>query len=126
MTIEQKTECVWKDLAPEIIRQRLMIEATTETLADPEQIKDYLNGLAKVTAMEILSGPFAYSAHELGFGGWVHWRTSGAHVYSYPSNPPLITADTYTCKPFSVIEAVNFTKDFFRTIDIVWREINVR
>lgn len=113
----------WRNLAPFLTRQRAVIEATTENIAEPDQIRSYLSALAAITDMEILSGPFAYSAHEMGYGGWVHWKTSGAHVYSYPTQPPLLTVDIYTCKPFSLEKAVQFTRGFFNTKDVVWKEI---
>lgn len=116
---------MWKNLAPGLVRQRLLIEGTTEKIVEPEQIKRYLIELAKVTKMEVLSGPYAYSAHDMGFGGWIHWKSSGCHFYSYPTNPPLFTVDTYTCKPFSVEEVVEFTKKFFNAKQIVWKEIEV-
>ncbi|MBU1038990.1 S-adenosylmethionine decarboxylase [Patescibacteria group bacterium] len=113
----------FKNLAPSILRQRLIIEALTENLVTPEQMVDYFKKLAEVVNMEIINGPQAYSAHELGFGGWVHWRTSGATIYSYPCSPPLVTVDCYTCKPFDVAEAVKFTAKYFQTLKIVWQEI---
>ncbi len=116
---------MWKNLAPKLLRQRVVIEATTKKIVEPKQIKSYLLELAKVTKMEVISGPFAYSAHDMGFGGWIHWKTSGANVYSYPTNPALVTVDCYTCKPFSVKEAVEFTKKYFKTTEIVWKEIQV-
>ena len=116
---------MWKNLAPKLVRQRVVIEATTKTMATQEQIKDYLIGLAKVTKMEVLSGPYTDTAHEMGEGGWIHWKTSGANVYSYPTSPPLVTVDCYTCKPFSVKEAVDFTKKYFKAIEIVWKEIKI-
>ncbi|HLC79762.1 MAG TPA: S-adenosylmethionine decarboxylase [archaeon] len=119
----------WKNLAPNLVRQRLMMEGTTEKIVEPEQIKSYLVELAKFTKMEIikrdLPNPIAYSAHECGYGGWIHWKTSGAHFYSYPTNPPLFTVDTYTCKPFSVKAAVEFTKKYFNAIELVWKEVEV-
>ena len=39
--------------------------------------------LSKVVNMTVLSNLVAYSAHEDGYGGWIHWKTSGAHFYSY-------------------------------------------
>lgn len=113
----------WRNLAPTLTRQRVIIEATTEKIVEPPAIRAYLTQLADVTQMEVLSGPFAYSAHECGYGGWIHWKTSGAHVYSYPTTPPLVTVDVYTCKPFSLEKAVEFTRGFFDTREIVWREI---
>lgn len=115
----------WKNLAPKLVRQRVVIEGTTQEIVRPETIKDYLFKLADVTKMEILSGPFAYSAHEMGFGGWVHWKTSGSHFYSYPTTPPLFTVDIYTCKPFDPNEAVKFTKKYLQALEIVWKEVEI-
>ncbi len=115
----------WKNLAPDLVRQRIIIEGTTKTIVEPEQIKVYLDELAKVTKMEKLSGPYAYSAHDMGYGGWIHWKSSGAAFYSYPTNPPLFTVDCYTCKPFSCEEAAEFTRKFFDALDIVWKEVEV-
>lgn len=119
----------WKNLAPNLIRQRLIIEANTESfIADESLIREYLIELSKITGMTTMREPIIYTAHEDGFGAWQHWKTSGASFYTYPprnGDKPLLTLDCYTCKPFSVIDAVNFTKLFFQTTDIVWKEIPV-
>ena len=101
------------------------MEGTTNAIVEPEQIKSYLRKLAQVTNMEILSEPETHSAHDMGYGGWIHWKSSGAAFYSYPTNPPLFTVDCYTCKPFSVEGAVKFTRQYFNVIEIVWKEINI-
>ncbi len=116
---------MWRNLAPHIIRQRVIIECTTEKIVEPEQMKDYLCKLAETTKMEVLSGPEVRSAHELGYGGWIHWRTSGAAAYSYPGTPALFTVDCYTCKPFSAKEAAEFTRNYFPALDLVWQEVEV-
>ena len=116
---------VWKNLAPDLVRQRIIIEGTTRKIVKPEEIKKYLVALSKVVKMTVLSDPVAYTAPEDGYGGWIHWKTSGAHFYSYPTNPPLFTVDCYTCKAFSVMDAVEFTKKYFDTIEIVCKEIEV-
>jgi len=123
LTIIMNQISEWKNLAPDLIRQRIIIEGTTHEIVKPEQMKDYLLKLSEVVGMTVLSEPVAYSAHEDGYGGWIHWKTSGAHFYSYPTDPPLFTVDCYTCKSFSVKEAVDFTKAYFQTIEIVFREI---
>lgn len=115
----------WRNLAPHLVRQRVIIEGTTEKIVEPEQMKGYLSELAKVAKMEPLSRPKAYSAHDMGYGGWIHWRSSGATFYSYPTTPPLFTVDCYTCKPFSVEEVAEFTKKYFNAIDLVWKEVEV-
>lgn len=119
---------MWKNLNPKLIRQRLIIEATTEKIVEPDQIKEYLTKLSKVSKMEVVKDPITSSAHELGWSGWIHWKTSGAHFYSYPElngRKPLFTLDTYTCKAFSVEEVVKFTKEYFKPIEIVWKEVKV-
>jgi len=116
---------MWKNLAPNLIRQRLIIEGTTKKIVGQKQIKEYLLELAKVTNMKVLSGPYTDTAHEMGESGWIHWKTSGAHFYSYSTSPPLFTIDTYTCKPFSIKKVVEFTKKYFNAIDLVWKEVKV-
>lgn len=130
-TLADATEHEWKNLAPNIIRQRLIIEGITITIVEPPQIYDYLLKLAELTKMEVIGGHFTRSAHECGYAGWVHWKTSGGHFYSYPrnafggNNEPLFTVDTYTCKPFSVEEAVEFTRQYFNPIEMVWKEVKI-
>lgn len=131
VNLDEKTECAWRNLAQNITRQRLIVEATTPKIVVPSQIKPYLIELARVSNMEIIGGPFTRTAHECGYAGWVHWKTSGCHLYSYPTNVwggnnrPLLTVDTYTCKPFSVPEVIEFTRDYFKPMELVWQEIKV-
>lgn len=112
-----------QNLAPDLVRQRVIIEATTPQVIDEKQIAEYLVALSKELKMRPLSKPFTYPAENMGFGGWIHWITSGAHVYSYTTQPPLVTVDAYTCKPFSAEKAAEFTRKFFNAIELVWKEV---
>jgi hypothetical protein len=120
---------IWKNLAPNLIRQRIIIEATTTNFIDNKvMISKYLKQLTKIVGMTAMQDPFVYTAHEDGYGAWQHWKTSGASFYTYPArkgDPCLITLDCYTCKPFNSKKAVLFTKHFFNTIEIVWKEIKI-
>lgn len=122
-------EDVWKNLAPNLVRQRIIVEATTKVfINNKSEIAEYLRQLTKIVGMTPMRKPFVYTAHEDGYGAWQHWKTSGASFYTYPArkgDPCLITLDCYTCKPFNSQKAVNFTKKFFNVIDIVWKEIKV-
>jgi len=116
---------VWKNLAPNLIRQQVIIEGTTEKIVEPKQIRSYLHELARITDMEVLPEPEAHSTHDMGYGGWIHWKSSGAAFYSYPTNPPLFTVDCYTCKLFSAAGAAEFTRKYFGAIELAWKEVEV-
>lgn len=108
----------FKNIAPKLCRQRIIFETPTNHLVMPKEFKDYLVKLSKVVGMRALSKPFAYPAENMGYGGWIHWVTSGTHIYSYPKevtgiNTPILTIDAYTCKPFSVKKMVDFTVKYF-------------
>jgi S-adenosylmethionine decarboxylase len=123
----------WKNLAPDLCRQRVIIEAVTDHCVTEKEIIDYLWKLSKVVNMNVLQDPFSYPAHDtsgglIGYGGWIHWATSGAHVYSYGkewtgTGKHLFTVDCYTCKPFSCEAATEFTRDYFKSEEIVWKEV---
>jgi len=118
----------FKNLAPGLIRQRIIVEAVTDHLVTPKEMKDYLLKLSEVVGMRPLSKPFAYSAEDMGYGGWIHWVTSGTHIYSYPASVTggvgnLLTIDAYTCKPFSPEKMVVFTEKYFKAKKIVWKEV---
>lgn len=122
----------WKNLAPGLVRQRVIMEGTTGKNIEIKDIEEYLVALADVTKMEVLSGPYTSTAHELGYSGWIHWKTSGCNFYSYPASgwslknkDTFFSVDCYTCKPFSGEEAAEFTKKFFSTIELVWKEVEV-
>ncbi len=127
---------MWKNLEPRVLRQRLIIEGLTKEVLKPETIKEYLMKLSEVSGMTVLLEPAGYENHPGGGSAfWIHWNSSGAHFYSYASAPndgysenlkyPLFTLDTYTCKPFSVEKVVEFTKKFFKPIEMVWKEVEV-
>lgn len=127
-SLDKRTTTIWRNLAPNLVRQRIIIECTTPEVVGEEKIKSYLVELSKTVDMKALSEPFAYPAVGTdgkfkGYGGWIHWVTSGAHVYSYTTEPPLFTADAYTCKPFSVNDAVEFTRNYLKAKEIVWKEV---
>jgi hypothetical protein len=109
----------WKNIAPKLCRQRIILEAVTDHLITPKEFKDYLVKLSIVVKMRPLGKPFAYPAEDMGYGGWIHWVTSGAHIYSYPKevtgiNASILTVDAYTCKPFSAKKMIDFTAKYFK------------
>ena len=130
LKLEEQAQGEWRNLAPGLVRQRVVIECTTDEPVGAELMRSYLIELAKIVEMTPLAEPFVYPAHcsvpeASGWGAWQHWATSGVQAYSYIGlSPPLFTVDAYTCKPFSVKNAVEFTRNHLQAKEIVWMEVN--
>ena len=65
------------DLAPKIIRRRLVIEGTCQWPIVEDQIKRYLARLSDVCGMRLLAEPVTHQSERYGWAGWVHWESSG-------------------------------------------------
>jgi hypothetical protein len=63
-TLRSKFVKKFKNLAPELCRQRIKIEATLSHLASEEEIKDYMAKLSEVVEMTLLDEPFVYPAYK--------------------------------------------------------------
>ena len=114
-----------KDLEPRITRQRLIIEAKYENDYDEEDINRFLLELGKTLEMTIDIEPYVKLAEaeiHTGYYGYVHWIESGCHIYVW-IRLKFLSVDIYTCKHFSVENAVNFVKDYFKTVEIVHKEV---
>jgi S-adenosylmethionine decarboxylase len=108
-----------KDLAPAILRQRLVIEGTSQSVITDAQIKDYLSRLSDVLEMKAMLEPVTHRSDQFGWAGWIHWWTSGAHFYAWERPLFFFSVDIYTCKAFDVNEAVGFTREYFNAEEIV-------
>lgn len=108
------------DLAPEILRQRLVIEGTVRESISDTQIKDYLTKLSSVTDMVPLMVPVTHRSDLYGWAGWIHWETSGAHFYAWDVPRRFFSVDMYTCKAFDPKDAVDFTREYFKPIEVTW------
>jgi S-adenosylmethionine decarboxylase len=112
----------FRDLAPMIRRQRLVIEGTCRTPIDDEAIRVYLSDLSVVCGMQLLGEPVTHRSDRFGWAGWVHWETSGAHFYAWEQPALFFSVDIYTCKEFDPAAAVAFTSRFFDALEIVAKE----
>jgi hypothetical protein len=111
----------WHDLAPEIVRQRLVIEGVPAQPVDAEQIRVYLAALSREVDMVQLMEPVTHRSDLYGWAGWIHWETSGAHFYAWEQPRLFFSVDVYTCKAFDVETAVRFTREFFAADTVVAR-----
>ncbi|HEX2073671.1 MAG TPA: S-adenosylmethionine decarboxylase [Geodermatophilus sp.] len=109
----------WHDLAPEIVRQRLVIEGIPARPISDAQIRRYLSALSREVDMVQLLEPVTHRSDLYGWAGWIHWETSGAHFYAWEQPRLFFSVDVYTCKAFDVDTAVSFTREFFHADTVV-------
>ena len=119
ITTLRNNDADYRDLAPMIHRQRLVVEGYPTFVITDEHIKDYLSKLSVVTDMITLIEPVTHCSDLYGWAGWIHWETSGAHFYSWERPASFFSVDIYTCKAFDPADVVAFTEQYFRTTEIV-------
>lgn len=110
------------DLAPEIYRQRAVIEGRPHRAITDTQVKEYLSGLSEVLHMTTLISPVTHRSDQYGEAGWIHWESSGSHFYAWDYPRLFFSVDIYTCKPFEVIDAVKYTKKYFGITHVEYGE----
>ena len=112
----------WRDLAPMIHRQRLVVEGTCREPITDERIRSYLSGLSSVCGMKPLMKPATHRSDTHGWAGWIHWEDSGAHFYAWEEPMLFFSVDIYTCKRFDAAAATEFTRDCLDAVDVVAKE----
>jgi S-adenosylmethionine decarboxylase len=112
-----------KDLAPNITRQRLLIEAKYDRELSGADVRDFLLGLAAHLSLRVYGDPIIHSpsgdgkAENQGFDAFVPLIDSGISLYIW-TNERFLSVVLYTCKEFSVVGAVQFTREFFNITDL--------
>jgi S-adenosylmethionine/arginine decarboxylase-like enzyme len=112
----------YKDLAPTILRQRLVIEGYPGFVITDKHIKDYLAKLSDVCGMKTLITPVTHCSDKYGWAGWIHWETSGSHFYAWERPLLFFSVDIYTCKAFDPEKATKFTEEYFKATNVVAKE----
>lgn len=112
----------FKNLAPMIHRQRLVVEGIPALPIEAPMIRDYLRQLGAVLDMKVLTDPVTHRSERFGWAGWVHWETSGTHVYAWDQPLLFVSVDIYTCKPFQPRLAREFTRDELQLSKVTTRE----
>lgn len=117
-----------KDIAPQIIRKRLLIEAYYLINLDEGNVKEYLLNLASTLTLRTYGEPVIYSPSgegkdiNQGYDAFIPLIDSGISLYVW-ANEKFLSCVIYSCRKFSVQEAIQFTKEYFKTTDLVYAEI---
>ena len=116
-----------KNIAPDIMRQRLLIEGNYTIDVDSNSVKKYLLDLAAYLNLKTYGDPIIHSPsgqgkeENQGFDAFVPLIDSGISLYIW-SNKKFMSCVVYTCKEFSVERCLQFTKDFFITTELEFKE----
>jgi S-adenosylmethionine decarboxylase len=122
LTKQKQQEQDMRDLAPEIYRQRAVIEGYPQKPLKADEIKEYLRQLSDVLGMITIIDPVTHRSELYGEAAWIHWETSGAHFYAWDVPRLFFSVDIYTCKAFDVNDAVSFTQEYFNASEVVFKE----
>lgn len=94
-----------KDLAPNILRQRLLIEGLYTADIDRDSVESYLTDLAVHLNLQ-------------GFDAFIPLIDSGISLYVW-SEAKFFAAVLFTCKAFDVERALDYTRQHFQATELV-------
>lgn len=113
-----------KDLAPNILRQRLLIEGLYTADIDRDSVESYLAGLAAHLNLRTYGKPIIHApgglgkAENEGFDAFIPLIDSGISLYVW-SEARFFAAVLFTCKAFDVERALNYTRQHFQATELV-------
>lgn len=109
-----------KNLAPDIFRQRLLIEGFYARRLDAAAIRAYLLGVAAHLGLRTYGEPVVFTPESgegrpenAGFDAFVPLIDSGISGYFW-SGPRFLSIVLYTCKGFESAAAIAYTRAYFQ------------
>jgi len=116
-----------EDLAPDILRQRLLIEGYYTIAVDEAAIASYFETLTAELSLRAYGAPTIFApgglgrAENEGYDAFIPLIDSGISLYVWTS-ARFLAAVVFTCKRFDAAHAVQTTRDFFRMTTLVHQE----
>ncbi len=116
-----------KNIAPQITRQRLVVEGFFTIPVNQKDILGFFRGITKELKLRTYGKPTIHATSNngkginQGFDAFVPLIDSGIALYVW-GNAKFFSTVIYTCKKFDVTKAVNFTKCFFKAKTIVYQQ----
>jgi hypothetical protein len=115
-----------RDLAPDIVRQRLLIEGRYDADIDAAIVERYLVELAAGLGLRTYGRPIVHAPggagkdENEGFDAFIPLIDSGISLYVWTRKRFFATV-LFTCKAFEVEAALAFTRGFFRASELEHR-----
>ncbi len=110
-----------KNIAPDVFRQRLLLEGFWTIHLDGDTVKRYLLDLAAALDLRTYGDPIVFSpesgmgkGENAGYDAFVPLIDSGISGYFWSSHR-FFSVVIYTCKGFDVARAVSFSRTFLAT-----------
>ena len=107
-----------RTFAPEIVRQRLLVEGYFTIDVDEGRVEGYLHGVAAHLDLRSYGRPAVFAPggigrkeHE-GFDAFLPLIDSGISLYVW-TGPRFVSAVLFTCKAFDEHEAIDYTTRYF-------------
>jgi S-adenosylmethionine decarboxylase len=115
-----------RDLAPDIVRQRLLIEGLFDIEVDGAIVERYLIELAAHLNLRTYGKPIVHAPGDAGkddnegFDAFIPLIDSGISLYVW-SRKRFFAVVLFTCKGFDLNAALQFTRKFFVARDLEHR-----
>ncbi len=112
-----------KNLAPKILRQRLLIEGFYTINVDEKVIEKFFESILKDLKLRAYGKPTIYATGDQGkpinqgYDAFIPLIDSGISVYVWGSSK-FLSVIIYTCKSFDEKTAIKTIKDFFKIKEI--------
>ena len=111
------------DLAPDIVRQRILIEGYYTVDIDKDLIRDFFTHVPNRLDLRTYDVPVVFAPggegrqDNEGYDAFVPLIDSGISLYVW-TGPRFLSIVAFTCKSFDADEAVSATQEFFAMTQI--------
>jgi S-adenosylmethionine decarboxylase len=115
-----------RNLAPEITRQRLLVEGHYSIEVGQCEVEGFLLGIAGHIGLRTYGAPIVHAPGGLGkdenqgFDAFVPLIDSGISLYVWTGSR-FFAAVLFTCKRFDIDQAVAYTRKFFGSEDAEYK-----
>jgi hypothetical protein len=116
-----------EDLAPDILRQRLLIEGYYSIPVDEAVIARYFEALTGELSLRAYGAPTIFApsgqgrAENQGYDAFIPLIDSGISLYVWTA-AQFLAVVVFTCKSFDAEHAVQTTRDFFGMMKLVHQQ----
>ncbi len=116
-----------RDLAPDVMRQRLLLEGYYTVPVDQATVEGYLTEVVGTLELRAYGEPIVRAPGALGkpgnagFDAFVPLIDSGISLYVWSAHQ-FFAAVFFSCKRFDVARALRFTSRYFGTTELEHRE----